>query len=229
MRLNNFYKLALITTSLLLVSCVTTNKEGTLGSLGDVKFELKQEKVDGSLEKAMASYEEFLKNTPETDMTPEALRRLADLKIQKDYVADEPDAQAETSTATADKAAAGVEAPQAQEGLAPVADSASQATDISTPTTGFVPVDSGEDKKSIATTDSPIADISESEKEFSERAGKKIDLGGQKKKETPEGITGKDADDLQAAGAREAPSAQGRRCGLGDAGNGDPLPGYGGC
>ncbi|MCW8851242.1 MAG: hypothetical protein OQK44_01150, partial [Gammaproteobacteria bacterium] len=72
MRLDNFSIPALITASMLLTACATTNNEGTLGSLSDVKFELKQEKVDGSLEKAMASYEKFLKETPETEMTPEA-------------------------------------------------------------------------------------------------------------------------------------------------------------
>lgn len=33
----------------------------------------------------MESYQKFLEETPETAMTPEALRRLADLKIEKEY------------------------------------------------------------------------------------------------------------------------------------------------
>ena len=86
MKINVFLSLTLAATSALLASCAMTNREGTLASLNDVEFEVKEEKVDGSLEKALASYQKFLEETPETEMTPEALRRLADLKIQKDYV-----------------------------------------------------------------------------------------------------------------------------------------------
>ena len=190
-----------MTVSMLLISCATTNNEGTLGSLSDVKFELKQEKVDGSLEKAMASYEKFLKETPETEMTPEALRRLADLKIQKEYEAEDI-ARAEEEEQQVKQAAG--ELPDVK-AAAPIADSASQATDIKTPDTSFVPVAAGDEKESVTAKDSPIADLSESEKEFSERAGKKIDLGKPtKNKIDVPGQKPGDADDLQAAGAKEA-------------------------
>ena len=45
----------LVTACLLLVSCVTTGSKGTLASLNDIKFVVKREKVDDSLEKAMVS------------------------------------------------------------------------------------------------------------------------------------------------------------------------------
>jgi len=86
-KLDKMKLLMLFAISSLLMSCAATNTKGTLASLNDIKFEVKEEKIDGSLEKAMASYEKFLKETPETEMTPEALRRLADLKIQKEYEA----------------------------------------------------------------------------------------------------------------------------------------------
>jgi len=206
MRLNNYTLLALISTSMLLVSCATTNTEGTLASLNDIKFEVKEEKVHGSLEKAMESYEKFLKETPETEMTPEALRRLADLKIQKEYDDEAAkEAELEAKQAAAEKTSEAT-LPEAKDGLAPVADSASQATDIQKPDTSFVPLAVDKDKESIATKDSPIADISESEKEFSERAGKKIELGVPKKKKIvpPGKDSEKEADDLQSAGAKEA-------------------------
>jgi tetratricopeptide (TPR) repeat protein len=170
--------------------------------LNDVKFEVKEEKIDGSLEKAMASYEKFLKETPETEMTPEALRRLADLKIQKEYNAEDAaseDQQAGKAVITEPTAVA---VPLAADTATPVADSASQATDIKTPDTSFVPVAADKNKESIATKGSPIADISESEKSFSERAGKKIDLGPPKKKKIVSPDI--DSDDLQTAGAKEA-------------------------
>ncbi|NOQ87762.1 MAG: tetratricopeptide repeat protein, partial [Gammaproteobacteria bacterium] len=203
MRLNNTLLLALLTGYILLVSCATTSTEGTLASLSDVKFVVKPEKVDGSLEKAMESYEKFLKETPETEMTPEALRRLADLKIQKEYeVIDEARVQQQEEERVVDTTAADL--PDAK-GAVPIADSASQATDIDTPDTSFVPVAADKNEKSIKTKGSPIADISESEKAFSERAGKKIDIGKpDKKKITVPGQQEGDADDLQAAGAMEA-------------------------
>ena len=202
MRLNNFSTLTLLAASLLLSSCATTNTEGTLASLGEVKFELKKEKIDGSLEKAMESYEKFLKETPETEMTPEALRRLADLKIQKEYE-NEYDAQVEAQDVqTSDAAAAGLPAAKS---AVPVDNSASQATSIDTPDTGFVPLVSDDNKESIVSKNGPIADISESEQAFSERAGKKIELGKpRKKKIIAPGKKADDSDDLQAAGAKEA-------------------------
>jgi len=209
MKINSLTRLTLIATNasliLMLVACAATKNEGTLASLNDVKFEVKEEKVSDSLDKAMASYEDFLKNTPETEMTPEALRRLADLKIQKEYEAEEQAYQQQEAQQGADSEK-GALPDSAADNMQPVADSASQATDIQTPETGFVPVVTDKEKRSIATDGSPIADISESEKVFSERAGKKIELGRAKKKKIipPGDKTGKDAEDLQAAGAMEA-------------------------
>ena len=37
------------------------------------------------LEQAMQGYRRFLEETPETEMTPEAMRRLADLQIEKQF------------------------------------------------------------------------------------------------------------------------------------------------
>lgn len=204
MRLNTCFLLLSLSISLLLSSCAATNTKGTLASLKDVKFEVKEEKVDSSLEKAMESYEKFLKETPETEMTPEAIRRLADLKIQKEYEVNDLATQEEEQSIQGSEAAGVL--PEAKDQLVPVADSASQATDIQTPDTSFVPVLSDTEKESIAKTGSPIADISESEKEFSERAGKKIDLAGSKKNKivVPGQEAGVDADALQAAGAQEA-------------------------
>jgi tetratricopeptide (TPR) repeat protein len=42
-------------------------------------------KVEDGLDKAMRSYRRFLDETPDGAMTPEAMRRLADLKLEKEY------------------------------------------------------------------------------------------------------------------------------------------------
>ena len=205
MKINLLIPLTLVTTSLLLVSCAMTDKQGTLASLDDIKFVVKEEKVDSSLEKALASYQQFLDETPETAMTPEALRRLADLKIQKDY--QEKDLAEQEESTLAEKNNDVGESPVSEtDGVTPVADSASQATDIQTPEVNFVPVAADKNTASIATGDTPIANISESEKVFSERAGKKIELGKPKRNKivTPDDKAGQDEIELQEAGAKEA-------------------------
>ena len=69
----------------MLASCASSSDKGSIGQLKDVKIDLVDAKIDGGLDKAMQSYQKFLEQTPESSMTPEALRRLADLKIQKEY------------------------------------------------------------------------------------------------------------------------------------------------
>lgn len=78
-------RLALLLATTLLASCSSWSEKGTLAQLHRVKLDLKDEKIDGGIEKAMQSYQQFLQETPESAMTPEALRRLADLKIEKEY------------------------------------------------------------------------------------------------------------------------------------------------
>jgi tetratricopeptide (TPR) repeat protein len=203
----------MVTASLLLASCASTNTKGTLASLNDVKFEVKEEKVDSSLEKAMASYQKFLDETPESEMTPEAIRRLADLKVQKDYIevdlADEAQSvQLANTISEQNKSTETGGAAENNEGVTAVSNSESQATEINSPDTKFVPVASKEADDSTKNSDSPIADISENEKAFSERAGKKVELGqsGKNKIVLPgKGDTGnKDSVELQEAGAKEA-------------------------
>src|SRR5512141_2726090 len=57
----------------------------TIAALRNAPIEIKEEKIEGGLEKAMLGYQRFLEDTPDSALTPEAIRRLADLKIQKEY------------------------------------------------------------------------------------------------------------------------------------------------
>ena len=79
------FRLVLLGATLALASCATQNDRGTISQLKDVNVDLKDEKIEGGIEKAMAGYQKFLQETPESAMTPEAIRRLADLKIEKEY------------------------------------------------------------------------------------------------------------------------------------------------
>ncbi len=70
---------------LLLVACSTISEKDTIAELRHRKIEIKEEKIAGGLDKAMLGYQRFLEDTPESALKPEAIRRLADLKIEKEY------------------------------------------------------------------------------------------------------------------------------------------------
>jgi tetratricopeptide (TPR) repeat protein len=69
----------------MLVACHSISDKDTIAKLRHVEMEIKEEKIDSGLEKAMLSYQRFLEETPDSALTPEATRRLADLKIEKEY------------------------------------------------------------------------------------------------------------------------------------------------
>src|SRR5881628_2481784 len=58
---------------------------GTLAELRNVRPDLREAKVEEGLDQAMQGYRRFLEETPETAMTPEAMRRLADLQLEKQF------------------------------------------------------------------------------------------------------------------------------------------------
>ena len=75
----------IIAVPLLLMACHSVNDKDTIAELHKMRIEIKEEKIEGGLDKAMLSYQRFLEETPDSSMTPEAIRRLADLKIEKEY------------------------------------------------------------------------------------------------------------------------------------------------
>jgi tetratricopeptide (TPR) repeat protein len=58
---------------------------GTLAELRSRSPDVQEVAVDQGLERAMEGYRRFLEETPETPMTPEAMRRLADLQVEKEF------------------------------------------------------------------------------------------------------------------------------------------------
>ncbi|HEX6850316.1 MAG TPA: tetratricopeptide repeat protein [Candidatus Polarisedimenticolaceae bacterium] len=78
--------LALMLAPALAAGCASRpTVRGTLAELRDVRPDVQEVKVEHGLEQAMQSYRRFLEETPETAMTPEAMRRLADLQIEKQF------------------------------------------------------------------------------------------------------------------------------------------------
>ncbi len=76
---------ALVAVAVLVTACTSNPDRQTLARLHNVSPDLNEVDVDDTLDLAMESYRRFLDETPEGEMTPEAMRRLADLQIEKEF------------------------------------------------------------------------------------------------------------------------------------------------
>lgn len=61
------------------------DRSGTLATLHQVQADTKEVPVEQGLDRAVQSYGDFLKQAPDSKLAPEAMRRLADLKIEKQF------------------------------------------------------------------------------------------------------------------------------------------------
>jgi tetratricopeptide (TPR) repeat protein len=68
-----------------LAACTPVSDRGTLAELREVQPDTSEVRVEDGLDKALQSYRRYLDETPRTALTPEAMRRLADLKIEKQF------------------------------------------------------------------------------------------------------------------------------------------------
>ena len=66
-------------------ACSTTTPQGTLAELERLPADVDEVYLEDSLERAAESYRRYLEETSESAMTPEAMRRLADLQIEQEY------------------------------------------------------------------------------------------------------------------------------------------------
>lgn len=69
----------------LFVACAGGPDRQTLGGLRDVEPDVTEVQLENSLDQAMLGYRKYLEEAPESALTPEAMRRLADLKLEKEY------------------------------------------------------------------------------------------------------------------------------------------------
>jgi outer membrane protein assembly factor BamD (BamD/ComL family) len=69
----------------LAAACAGDPNRQTLAKLHSVKPDVSEVRVENSLDQAMSGYRKFLEEAPESSLTPEAMRRLADLKLEKEY------------------------------------------------------------------------------------------------------------------------------------------------
>ena len=103
-----------------------TVTSGTLAELRDVNPDVQEEKIEEGLDQAMQHYRRFLEEAPETAMTPEAMRRLADLQVEKQFGVSAGDGKPQ-ELAAPEAAPAAPRAPSVP--LAPVAGAASWESD----------------------------------------------------------------------------------------------------
>jgi tetratricopeptide (TPR) repeat protein len=170
----NWIRLLIWAVPMMLVACQSISDKNTIAKLRHMQIEIKEEKIEGGLDKAMLGYQRFLEETPNSALTPEAIRRLADLKIEKEY-----------GTLTEGAELAG----RAQEARLPTPERAARLKETSV---AGVPSDQ-------ALTPVPVHD--ESETDFERRATRRMQTA--RTAGAARGLA-KGADDLERAGAREA-------------------------
>jgi tetratricopeptide (TPR) repeat protein len=71
--------------ALLAASCASAPKTGTLAELDNVQADVAEVEVADSLDLALQSYRRYLDETSTSAMTPEAMRRLADLQLEREF------------------------------------------------------------------------------------------------------------------------------------------------
>jgi tetratricopeptide (TPR) repeat protein len=76
---------ALLLAPILVAACAGNPDRHTLAKLRHVKPDMVEVQVENGLDQAMLAYRRFLDEAPESALTPEAMRRLADLKLEKEY------------------------------------------------------------------------------------------------------------------------------------------------
>jgi len=83
-RMNNRPFIFVLLVSLFLLHGCAANKKNTLGSLGDLDVKIEKDvPIDSARQKATDSYASFINSAPKDSLRVEALRRLADLELEK--------------------------------------------------------------------------------------------------------------------------------------------------
>jgi TolA-binding protein len=78
-------RLSLGLASAAIAACASSPDRDTLAELHSVPADVEDVAIEGGLDTAMQSYRRFLEATPAGRMTPEAMRRLADLQLEKQF------------------------------------------------------------------------------------------------------------------------------------------------
>ncbi|MFK7895780.1 MAG: tetratricopeptide repeat protein [Myxococcota bacterium] len=99
------------------LACAGNPDKTTLASLRNQAPDLTEAPIDDGIDQAMAGYRKFLEEAPASSLTPEAMRRLADLQLEKEYgILGGPGATTERRTASAGNPASALAAPERASG-----------------------------------------------------------------------------------------------------------------
>jgi len=79
------FRMALLLAPAVALACAGSPDKHTLAQLHHVEPDMKDVRVENSLDQAMVGYRKYLEEAPQSSLTPEAMRRLADLKLEKEY------------------------------------------------------------------------------------------------------------------------------------------------
>ena len=85
MKMKTATRLATSAATAVLASCAAPPEKGTLAELHAMPADVQEVTVEHGLDQAMQGYRRYLDETPRTAMTPEAMRRLADLQLEKEF------------------------------------------------------------------------------------------------------------------------------------------------
>ena len=75
--------IALLLSLCLLTACARSPDSRTLAELRKVEPDLAEVQIDDGIDQAMVGYRKFLAEAPRSTLTPEAMRRLADLQLER--------------------------------------------------------------------------------------------------------------------------------------------------
>ena len=190
--------LATAASAALLLSACASNSGQTIASLQKVDIEIQETRIDGSLEKALASYQKYLQETPETALTPEAIRRIADLKIKQAHRAEEGAYSSSTTSRILSQEEVSAAVDNARLRKAEAGQS-----ELDAPEAASVALN--REQRSVA-LDGVARSSSESESDFEARAAAAVDVASDTSApaDLAGSLPGDDPDALLAANAREA-------------------------
>lgn len=191
-------------TLMVLSSCASNDNRGRISELESVDIDIKEVNIEGGLDKAMESYQKFLEQTPESELTPEAMRRLADLKVEKEYgiVTDGEVVDAEdTGTTSAPKSKATSQDKKSKVAEIKTKEEATTKDEAKTAASAETTEDTSTDQGEKT---SPIADVSESQKDFEQRATAQQPIESSAADVSTAVPAGEPGADLQNANAAEA-------------------------
>lgn len=158
--------------------CAGNSRQGTLAELERIDADVTEITLDNSLELAAQSYRRYLAETAAGPRTPEAMRRLADLQLEREYGVVIDGAQADVPERSRDEARSAADAKNRLAGSEAARRLAKPGTDKGALAAGLATPESarsaGPDQANYATD--RASEAAETEQDFENRATAPVDV-----------------------------------------------------